>query len=369
MNFKIALLPGDYIGPEVIAEAVKVVDKIGECFHHDFKWYEDLIGGASIDKYGVPLRSETINLCKQCDAILFGAAGGPKWDKPDAKNPADSALSNLRKEFDLFANLRLIKVFPALENASTLKPEIIKNVDLIILRELTGGLYFGEPRGIYNTPKGRHGVNTMSYYEGEINRILRVAFELAKIRKKKIMSVEKSNVLDVSFLWRQIAIELSEEYPDVELTHMYVDAASMELIRNPRNIDILVTENTFGDILSDEASIISGSMGMVPSASLSSIPTGSKSFGLYEPIHGSDPIRAGKDLDNPIASILSASLMLRYSFALHKEADVVEKAVNRVLEQGYRTWDIMEEGKIKVGTRKMGDLITEEVQKISEGKE
>jgi len=365
MEFNIALLPGDYVGPEVVAEAVKIVNTIGEKYGHVFQWYEDAIAGASIDKYGVPLRPETIELCRKCDAILFGAGGGPKWDRPDMKNPADAALSKLRKAFDLFANIRPIKVFPSLVNASTLKPDVVKGVDLIILRELTSGLYFGEPRGIINTSKGRQAVNTMFYSEAEIERVLRTGFELARMRRKKLMSVEKSNVLEVSFLWKQVAMRLAPEYPDVELTHMYVDAASMVLIRNPRDLDVIVTENTFGDILSDEASIIGGSMGMIPSASLSSIPVG-RAFGLYEPIHGSDPVRAGKDVDNPIATILSAALMLRYSFGLYKEADAVENAVNRVLEQGYRTWDIMAEGNKQVGTRKMGDLIMDEIKKACE---
>jgi len=362
MEFNVALLPGDYIGPEVVAEAVKAINAVGEHYGHVFRWHEDAIGGASIDKYGVPLRPETIELCRKCDAILFGAAGGPKWDKPDAKNPADSALSKLRKTFDLFANLRVIKVFPSLVNASSLKPDVVEGVDLIILRELTSGLYFGEPRGITNTPKGRQAVNTMFYSEAEIERVLRVGFELARTRRKKLLSVEKSNVLEVSFLWRQIATKLGAEYPDVELSHMYVDAAAMVLIRNPRDFDVIVTENTFGDILSDEAAMIGGSMGMIPSASLSSIPVG-RAFGLYEPIHGSDPVRAGKDVDNPIATILSAALMLKYSFGLHSEADAVEAAVNRVLEQGYRTLDIMEKGNKQVGTRKMGDLVVDEVKK------
>lgn len=363
MEFNIALLPGDYVGPEVVAEAVKVVNAVGKCGNHAFTWHEDAIGGASIDKYGEPLRQETLDMCGKCDAILFGAAGGPKWDKKDAKNPADSALLKVRKHFDLFANLRLIKVFPALVDATPFKPEIIDGADIIILRELTAGLYFGEPRGIFDGPDGKRAVNTMAYTEKEIERVLRAGFELARKRRKKLLSVEKSNVLEVSFLWRQTALRLAPEYPDVALEHMYVDAASMALIRAPRNYDVMVMENTFGDILSDEASMIGGSMGMIPSASLSGIPVG-KVFGLYEPIHGSDPIRAGKFVDNPIATILSAGLMLRYSCGLTKEADVVDQAVNQVLENGYRTWDIMTAGKKEVGTREMGDLIAAEVGKI-----
>lgn len=364
MEFNIALLPGDYIGPEVCAEAVKVTDTVGESRGHTFNWREDAVGGASIDKYGTPLRQETLDMCAKCDAILFGAAGGPKWDKKDQKNPADSALLKIRKNFDLFANIRVIKVFPALINASTLKPEVIKDVDIIILRELTSGLYFGEPRGIKDGPDGKYAINTMAYTEKEIERVLRAAFELARTRKKKVLSVEKSNVLEVSFLWRQTALHLEPEYPDVELKHMYVDAAAMVLIRNPRDYDVMVMENTFGDILSDEASMLGGSMGMIPSASLSGIPSG-KVFGLYEPIHGSDPVRAGKFVDNPIATILSAGMMLRYSCGLPKEADLVETAVSNVLSAGYRSWDLMEKGNKEVGTREMGDLIATEVKKLA----
>ena len=363
MDLNIALLPGDYVGPEVTAEAVKVVDAAGKRYGHTFRWHEDAIGGAAIDLYGVPLRQETLELCRKSDAILFGAAGGPKWDKPDAKNPADSALLKVRKAFDLFANLRVVKVFPALENASTLKPEVIKGVDLIILRELTSGMYFGEPRGIEDTPSGRRGFNTMSYFESEIERILRAGFELARQRSKKLLSVDKSNVLEVSFLWRQTAIRLAPEYPDVELRHMYVDAAAMVLVRDPRSLDVVVMENTFGDILSDEAAMLSGSLGMIPSASLAGLPTG-RAFGLYEPIHGSDPAQAGKDVDNPIASILSAALMLRYSFGLDAEATAIEEAVSRVLEHS-RTWDIAEKGKKQIGTRAMGTLIADEVVKAA----
>lgn len=363
MEFNIALLPGDYVGPEVIAEAVKVVDATGKGFGHKFNWHEDVIGGASIDKYGVPLREETLDLCRKCDAVLFSAAGGPKWDNPDARNPSDTAILNTRRALGLFANMRVIKVFPALVNSSTLKPEVIKDVDLIILRELTGGMYFGEPRGIEDTPNGRRGFNTMTYYESEIERIVRTGFELARRRSKKLLSVDKSNVLETSLLWRQVATRLGQEYPDVELSHMYVDAASMVLIRDPKSMDVLVMENTFGDILSDEAAMLSGSLGMIPSASLAGLPDG-KAFGLYEPIHGTDPKNAGKFINNPIASILSAALMLRYSFGLETEATAIEEAVGRVVED-YRTWDIMEDGKKQIGTREMGTLIAEELLKAA----
>ncbi len=253
----------------------------------------------------------------------------------------------------------MVKVFPGLVNASTIKPEVIEGVDLIILRELTGGLYFGEPRGIEDTPQGRRGFNTMAYYESEIERILRTGFELARRRSGKLLSVDKSNVLETSLLWRQTATRMGKEYPDVQLSHMYVDAAAMMLIREPRSIDVMAMENTFGDILSDEAAMLAGSLGMIPSASLAGLDDG-RAFGLYEPIHGTDPKNAGKFINNPIASILSAALMLRYSFGLEAEASAVEEAVGRVVET-YRTWDIMESGKTQVGTREMGDLISDDV--------
>ena len=361
MEFNIALLPGDYIGPEVIAEAVKVIDVVGSRYGHTFVWHQDAIGGASIDRYGEPLRQETIEMCRRSHAVLFGAVGGPKWDKPDHKNPADTAILKLRKTFDLYANLRIVKIFPSLINASTLKPEVVKGVDLIILRELTSGLYFGEPRGISYDPSGTRATNTMVYTEVEIERILRVGFELARRRSKKLLSVDKSNVLEVSFLWRQTAIRLAAEYPDVELHHMYVDAAAMVLIRDPKSLDVVVMENTFGDILSDEASMLAGSLGMIPSASLAGLSDG-MAFGIYEPIHGTDPVRAGKDVDNPIASILSGALMLRYSLGLEDEASAIERAVENVLGRGYRTWDIMEPYATEVGTCRMGDLIAAQVE-------
>lgn len=361
MEFNIALLPGDYIGPEIVAEAVKVVDVVGQRYGHRFNWHRDEIGGASIDKYGVPLKQEVIDLCRQNDAVLFGAAGGPKWDTGEQRNPADTALPNLRRALGLFANLRVYKPSPALLNASTLKPEVIKDVDFIMVRELTGSLYFGEPRGIEDTPQGKRAINTMTYTEAEIERVVRTAFVLAQQRSKRLLSVDKANVLEVSVLWRQTANRLAQQYPDVELRHMYVDAAALLLVRNPGDLDVIVLDNIFGDILSDEAAVLVGSLGMVPSAALAGMHAG-KAFGLYEPIHGSDPAQAGKDADNPLATILSAALMLRYSCGLEVEAKAIEDAVNRVLERGYRTWDIMEPGKKKIGTREMGTLVAEEVK-------
>jgi 3-isopropylmalate dehydrogenase len=361
MEFDIAVLPGDGVGPEVITQAVKVLQVVGEKFGHKFHFHAGLVGGSAIDKQGTALSEETLKMCKQCDAVLFGAVGGPKWDDPQAKVHPEDGLLALRKELGLFANLRPVKVFPMLVNSTTLKPEVIEDVDLVIVRELTGGLYFGQPKKRWQTPEGRQAVDTLFYSEGEIERILRVGFELARSRSRKLISVDKANILESSRLWRQIAIELSAEYPDVELQHMLVDACAMRLIQRPADLDVLVMENMFGDILTDEASMLAGSMGMLPSASLAGIPKG-KAFGMYEPIHGSAPRRAGKNMANPIATILSGAMMLRYSLGLESEAQAVENAVLVVLEEGYRTYDIMEEGKLRTGTSEMGDLITERIK-------
>ena len=366
MNFKIAVLPGDGVGPEVVAEAVKVLEAVGKRFGHSFEYREGLVGGAAIDVYGVALTEETLEMCRACDAVLLGAVGGPKWDDPLAKVRPEDGLLALRKGLGLFANLRPVKVLPMLVDATTLKPEVVRGVDLIFVRELTGGLYFGQPKKQWRTAEGRQAVDTMAYSEQEIERIVRVGFEIALTRRRKLTSVDKANVLETSRLWRQIANEVSKDYPQVELEHMLVDACAMRLIQRPSQFDVLVTENTFGDILTDEASMLAGSMGMLPSASLAEVPSGgvSRAFGLYEPIHGSAPSRAGQDMANPIATILSAALMLRYSFGLTAEADAVEKAVVAVLEDGYRTYDIMSEGKIKLGTKAMGSLIADRVGKV-----
>ncbi len=361
MEFDIAVLPGDGIGPEVITQAVKVLQVVGEKFRHKFHFHAGLVGGSAMDKQGTALSEETLEMCKQCDAVLLGAVGGPKWDDPQAKVHPEDGLLALRKELGLFANLRPVKVFPMLVNSTTLKPEVIEDVDLVIVRELTGGLYFGQPKKRWQTTEGRQAVDTLFYSEGEIERILRVGFELARSRSRKLISVDKANILESSRLWRQIAIELSAEYPDVELQHMLVDACAMRLIQRPADLDVLVMENMFGDILTDEASMLAGSMGMLPSASLAGIPKG-KAFGMYEPIHGSAPRRAGQNMANPIATILSGAMMLRYSLGLESEAQAVENAVLAVLEEGYRTYDIMEEGKLRTGTSEMGDLITERIQ-------
>ena len=361
MELSIAILRGDGIGPEVMTQALKVLQVVGERFGHSFHFRDGLIGGVAIDTLGTALSDETLKMCKQCDAVLLGAVGGSKWDDPQARIHPEDGLLALRKGLKLFANLRPVKVFPMLVDSANLKPEVVKGVDLVVVRELTGGLYFGQPKKQWRTSKGRQAVDTLAYSEAEIERILKVGFELARGRRKKLTSVDKANVLQTSRLWRQIAIEVSADYPDIELKHMLVDACAMRFIQRPAEFDVLVTENMFGDILTDEASMLAGSMGMLPSASLAGIPKG-KTFGMYEPIHGSAPRRAGQNLANPIATILSVAMMLRYSFALETEAQTIESAVLAALEQGYRTYDIMSEGKTRVGTKEMGGLIAQEVK-------
>jgi 3-isopropylmalate dehydrogenase len=358
VNFNLIVLPGDGVGPEVVDEAVKVLKAVGKRFGHNFSLNTRLVGGAAIDAEGVAVSKVTLNLCKKADAVLLGAVGGPKWDDPLAKVRPEDGLLELRKGLGLFANLRPVKVYPMLVDSTNFKPEVIKGVDFIFVRELTGGLYFGKPKRRWQTETGRKAVDSMLYSEQEIERIVRVGFELARRRQKKLISVDKANVLESSRLWRQVALEVANDYPDITLEHMLVDACSMRIIQNPKYLDTLVTENTFGDILTDEASMLAGSMGMLPSASLAGVPqAGIKIFGLYEPIHGSAPRRAGLNMANPIATILSAAMMLRYSLALEKEAQAIEKAVEDVLNEGYRTYDIMSEGKTKLGTKEMGDVI------------
>jgi 3-isopropylmalate dehydrogenase len=363
LQFKVATLLGDGVGPEVGTEAIKVLEAVGKKFGHSFQFQRGLVGGESIDASGTALTEGTLEICRNCDAVLLGAVGGPKWDDTRAKVRPEDGLLALRKGLGLFANLRPVKVLPMLVDSTRLKPEVIKDVDLMVVRELTGGLYFGQPKKRWQTPEGRRAVDTMDYSEAEIERIVRVGFEIARTRRNKLTSVDKANVLETSRLWREVATEVAADYPDVELDHMLVDACSMRLIQRPSYFDVIVTENTFGDIITDEASMLAGSMGMLPSASLAGIPKGgsSQALGMYEPIHGSAPSRAGQDIANPIATILSAAMMLRYSFNLAKEADAVEKAVVLVLKEGYRTYDIMEDGKNKVGTREMGSLIADRV--------
>ncbi|MAO74917.1 MAG: 3-isopropylmalate dehydrogenase [Chloroflexi bacterium] len=361
MQATIAILGGDGIGPEVVAESMKVLDAISVKFDHDFNLKNEMIGGCAIDKFGTALPDQTLETCNNSDAIILGAVGGPKWDDPAAKTRPEDGILAVRKSLGLFANLRPVKVYPALINSSPIKPNLLKGVDMMVLRELTGGLYFGKPKKRWNTSRGRRGVDTLKYTEKEIERILRVGFELALNRNKKLTSVDKQNVLESSRLWREIAVELSSEYPEVELEHILVDNAAMQLIRNPASFDVIVSENTFGDILTDEASVLSGSMGMLPSASLAELP-GKKSkitkLSLYEPIHGSAPDIAGQGIANPIGSILSTAMMLRLSFGLNQEAEAIEKAVESALSEGYRTADIASDGGTVVNTTKMGDVIS-----------
>ncbi|MFH1381456.1 MAG: 3-isopropylmalate dehydrogenase [Chloroflexota bacterium] len=363
MKYNVAVLPGDGIGPDVANEGVKVLQAIGTKFGHEFNMTYGLIGGVAIDKTGEALTKETLEMCKHSHAVLEGAVGGPKWDDPKAKVRPEDGLLALRKGMGLFANLRPVKLYPHLVDATNFKPEVVRGVDMIVVRELTGGLYFGRPKRQWRTSRGRRAVDSMVYSEQEIERIVRVGFELARTRKKKLVSVDKANVLESSRLWRQVAMEVAEKYPDVELEHMLVDSCSMRLIQNPTYLDVVVTENTFGDILTDEASMLAGSMGMLPSASLAGVPQeGVLTSGMYEPIHGSAPRRAGLNMANPIATILSVAMMLRYSLALTKEAQVIEKAVEEALDEGYRTYDIMSEHKKELGTREMGDLIVRKVK-------
>jgi 3-isopropylmalate dehydrogenase len=343
MEFKITLLPGDGIGPEVVAEAVRVLDVIASKYHHTFQYQERLMGGCSIDKYGASLTDETLADCQSADAILFGAVGGPKWDDPNAKDRPERGLLRLRKGLGVFANLRPVKVHPALIDASPLKPERLKGVDILILRELTGGLYFGQPKMREMKGDCERAVDTLEYYDYEIRRIVELAFHLAKDRRKKVTSVDKANVLESSRLWRQIATQIGKENSEVTLEHQLVDSAAMKLITGPASMDVVVTENMFGDILTDEASVLAGSMGMLPSASLSEAGVGlphDRRMGLYEPIHGSAPDIAGQGIANPIGTILSAALLLRYSLKLNQEAEAVEAAVHQAITDGARTADL-----------------------------
>jgi len=362
MKFHIVVLPGDGIGPEITGATVDVLQTVGKKYGHTFELYHGLIGGAAIDATGVPLPPNVLKMSRKFDAVLMGAVGDPKFDAPGTKVRPEDGILALRKKLELFANLRPVKTLPMLVNATNLKPEVVEGVDFIFVRELTGGLYFGRPKKRWQTPKGWRAVDTMTYSEPEIERIVRVGFELARGRQKKLVSVDKANVLECSRLWRQVATELSKSYPDVELEHMLVDATSMRLIQNPKHFDVIVSENTFGDILTDEASMLAGSMGMLPSASLAGVPQeGVRTLGLYEPAHGSAPRRAGLNMANPIATILSMAMMLRYSCGLDREAQVVETAVIDVLNEGYRTYDIMDKGKKQVGTKEMGELVAGKV--------
>ena len=358
MQFNLVVLPGDGVGPEVTTEGIKMLQTIGNRFGHTFNLKYGLVGGIAIDKTGIALPEDTLEICKRSDAVLLGAVGGPKWDDPKAKVHPEDGLLALRKGLGLFANLRPVKVYPALVDNTNLKPKVIDGVDFVFVRELTGGLYFAHPKRRWQTSRGRRATDSMTYSEQEIKRIVRVGFELARTRRKKLTSVDKANVLQSSRLWREVAIEVAAGYPDVELDHMLVDACAMRLIQNPAYFDVLVTENMFGDILTDEASMLAGSMGMLPSASLAGVPReGVNIFGMYEPIHGSAPRRAGLNMANPIAIILSVAMLLRYSLELEDEAAAVEQAVQGVLAEGYRTKDIAGDGGDVVGTEQMGAVI------------
>jgi 3-isopropylmalate dehydrogenase len=335
VNAHIVTLPGDGIGPEVTAEAVRVLEAIAKHKGHSFSFAEYPLGGCSIETHGVALTEETLSACKAADAVLLGAVGGPKWDNPTAPVRPEQGLLAIRKGLGLYANLRPVRSHPALLDSSPVKAEILEGVDLLVVRELTGGLYFGEPKGRFEENGRTRAVDTMEYYDYEVERILNLAFYLAKSRRKKVTSVDKANVLETSRLWRQIATELGKVNPDVSLEHMLVDTASMRLITSPANFDVIVTENTFGDILTDEASVLAGSMGLLPSASL-----GEGGPGLFEPIHGSAPDIAGRGIANPIGSILSAALLLRYGLRLEQEASAVEAAVDKSISDGLRTTDL-----------------------------
>lgn len=359
---KVLVLPGDGIGKEVTAQAVRILEWLGKNNHGSYKIEYGLIGGSAYDETGYPLPEETLTKAKASDAVLLGAVGGVKWESLDISVRPEKGLLGIRKGLELFANLRPAIVFEELADASTLKREIVSGLDIMILRELTGDIYFGQPRGVETLPNGeKRGFNTMEYTTHEVHRIARVAFELAKKRNKKVCSVDKANVLECTEFWREEVKNIHDsEYPDIELSNMYVDNAAMQLVRNPKQFDVMVTGNIFGDILSDCAAMLTGSLGMLPSASLGNPGTP----GLYEPVHGSAPDIAGKDIANPIATILSLAMMLRYSFDMGKEADLVEDSIKKVLAKGLRTADIMQDGCTQVGTSKMGDEIISELEKL-----
>lgn len=361
MSQQVLVLPGDGIGPEITAEAVKVLNTCREQLGLDIALDEGLVGGAGYEAYGEPLPAQTLDKARVADAILLGAVGGPQWDKlPDLSKRPEKGLLGLRSNLKLFGNLRPAMLYPQLASASTLKPEVVSGLDIMIVRELTGGIYFGQPRGIRTLENGeREGFNTYVYAESEIRRIGKVAFEMARKRDKRVCSVDKANVLEVTILWREIMEEVAKDYPDVELTHMYVDNAAMQLVRAPKQFDVMVTGNMFGDILSDAAAMLTGSIGMLPSASLDE-----QGKGMYEPCHGSAPDIAGLGMANPLATILSAAMMLRYSLDQGEMAKRIEQAVSDVLDQGLRTADIMSEGMTKVTTSQMGDAVVQALLKV-----
>lgn len=357
MNFNVAVIPGDGIGPEVTEQALLVLEKIGKLYNHSFNFTEALAGGCAFDLKGTPLPQETIDICKNSDAVLLGAVGGPKWDTLPGDLRPEKGLLQIRKELGLYANIRPAVLFTPLKEACPLKPELIEGgFDICVVRELTGGMYFGD-KGRKKTDMGEGAYDTELYSEVEVDRITRKAFEIARKRNNKVTNIDKMNVLESSRLWREVVTKTHEEYSDVTLNHLLVDNAAMQLIRDPKQFDVIVTTNMFGDILSDEASMLTGSIGMLPSASL-----GEGKFGLYEPIHGSAPDIAGQDKANPLATILSAAMMLRFSFDLETEAKAIENAVQEVLENGYRTGDIYSKETKLVGLEAMGKLVVESLQ-------
>ncbi len=358
----IVVLPGDGVGQEIIDAAMIVMNVIATKGGHTFTYKSDLVGGAAIDVHGVGIAQETLDLCRQADAVLLGAVGGPKWDDPNSTIRPEQGLLRLRKDLGLFANLRPVKLFAPLVNASPLKREIVEGTDFVVVRELTGGLYFGRPSERRDGANGREAVDTLAYDEEEVRRVVRVACRTAQGRRRHVTSVDKQNVLATSRLWREVTNEVAKEFPDVNVEHMLVDTAAMRIVRQPKSFDVMVTENTFGDILTDEASILVGSMGLLPSASL-----GEGTLGLYEPIHGSAPSHAGKNDINPIATILSAALLLRFSLKLEKEAAAIELAVKKALDDGFRTYDIYETGRDRatqqqIGTREMATEIAARIE-------
>ena len=354
---KILILPGDGIGIEIIAQAVKVIDSLNR--NHDMRMtlVDGLLGGIAYDETGFPLPDETIRSAKECDSILLGAVGGPKWESLERSLRPERGLLGIRSELELFSNLRPAILYPQLASASSLKNEIVSGLDLMIVRELVGGIYFGQPRGVEIKNGERFGINSATYYESEISRIGHSAFQIAQKRGKRVCSVDKANVLEVGELWREVMEEVSKDYPDVKLSHLYVDNAAMQLVKDPKQFDVMVTSNLFGDVLSDCAAMLTGSIGMLPSASLDK-----NNFGMYEPIHGSAPDISGKDLANPLATILSVSMMLKYSLNQEDLAEKINKAVSDVLDQGFRTRDIASDAEKVVGTEEMGDLVVQALE-------
>ncbi len=365
-NKKLLMLPGDGIGPEVMDEVRRVIGWMDKRRHVSFDVADDLVGGCAYDKHGTSLTDKTLAKAMGVDAVLLGAVGGPKWDKVARQHRPEAGLLKLRKEMDLFANLRPATVFPALADASSLKKELVSGLDMLIVRELTGGVYFGQPRGIETLKDGsKRAVDTQIYTTGEIDRVCRAALELARKRGKRVTSVDKANVMETGVLWREVATRVGKDFPDIQLSHMYADNCAMQLVRNPKQFDVIVTDNLFGDLLSDCAAMLTGSLGMLPSASLGAPDASGRRRALYEPVHGTAPDIAGRKLANPLAMIMSFAMCLRYSFDLGEDADMVETAVRNVLDAGLRTADIMQPGKKQVSTEDMGEAVTAELDKLA----